>query len=222
MIWTVSLGELIGFGFILITLWANSWLARRAQKHHWAHEEETRRKELERERDSMRKVLGAELSTLETITADPIKKMEADPTEILTANVELDLDESFQSLVSRIGWLSRLEVELIPLAYHLRRAAAGKLKLFGEPHGAFSSHVKVDPEHFPKLIEKKKETLSAIKSAIAALEDEGLCRKCGKEASEVGCSRQEHTDGTVTETWQGLCEPCSNELKSLTESQPPT
>ena len=36
MIWKVTLGELIGFGFILITLWMNYWLARRAQEHQWA------------------------------------------------------------------------------------------------------------------------------------------------------------------------------------------
>ena len=216
----ISIG--VGFIGVIWTLKHNADLARKAQESQWEHEEETRRKELERERYSMRSVLSEELKTLEIITAGPIKKMEADPTVILTANVELDLDESFQSLASSIGWLSRLEVEKIPLAYHLRRAAAGKLKLFGEPHGAFNSHVKVGSEHFPDLIEEKKKALGGIKIAIAAMEDKGLCRSCGKEDSEVR-GPKDPTDDTCT--FQILCEPCFDELKkskNLTESEATT
>ena len=148
--------------------------------------------------------------------------MKANPTGILTANVELDLDESFQSLVSSIRWLSTLEVKLIPLAYKLRRAAVDNLKLIGQRHDEFSSHVKVGPNHFDKLIEEKKKVLGGIKSAIAALEDKGLCRKCGTVESEVRGPEDPMDD---TETFQSLCEPCADEVKkskNLTESQATT
>ncbi len=215
-------GLVMGFAGVIWTLMHNASLARKAQESQWEHEEETRKKELERECDSMRKVLGAELATLETITAGPIKKMEANPTGILTACIEPLPDESYQSLLSSIGLLSTLEMEKIPLAYQNRRFATYDLKKIGRRHPESSSHVIVGPEHFDDLIKRKNEVLDGIKSTIAALEDKGRCRKCGKEASRIGCSRQEHTDGTVTETWQSLCEPCSDELKSLTESQATT
>ena len=216
----ISIG--VGFIGVIWTLKHNADLARKAQESQWEHEEETRRKELERERYSMRSVLSEELKTLETITAGPIKRMEANPTGILTACIEPLPDESYQSLLSSIGLLSTLEMEKIPLAYQNRRFATYDLKKIGRRHPESSSHVIVGPEHFDDLIKRKKKVLDGIKSTIAALKDEGLCRKCGKEASRVGCSRQEHTDGTVTETWQSLCEPCSDELKSLTESQATT
>ena len=226
MIWRVSLGELIGFGLILITLWTNYLLARRAQKRQWAQEKETREEELKRECHGIRSVLGAELETLRHLMSGGIARME----KMLKAkekggwrvNIEARSNDFDRFFMPRIGSLSELEVQHILLAYRLHQECVQNLERLSDPDQESRRHVVVDSSRFNEAIAEKKKVLRSINIAITALKDEGRCRKCGKEASEVSGPTNVMD---ATRTWQSLCKPCADKLEksgNLTKAEAAT
>ena len=222
--WAVLLSDL---GLIAVTGLVTVWFSHCAQ--------EKRRKEQEaRERDSMRSVLRAELYRLLLMTKGAIeifkdaKKNKIEPSTLLLEPLP---DDSYRALVPRIQLLSKAEIDVIPLAYQVRRFSTYEYEKLGDRHPGSGSHVDVDSEGLGDLIGTEKDALNAICVAVKALDDEGQCQICAKEekreeAVKVAEVAEHHcTDGEATRsftTFQSLCQPCFDKSQNLTKSQATT
>ena len=157
------LPEMIGFGGVVITLFLNAWLGRRAEKEQQKHE-----------RRSLRSALIAELKfTDEIILSKTIEGL----VEGLKDHPQSDgllpvdtLNHIYTCNGTRIGLLSEMEAETVVGAYSRLQGRSWYLRAKYDPSPRSNGYVVIPSEDLKDELEKEEKLRKFIEKATDALE----------------------------------------------------